>query len=450
MQRRDFLRRAGLLTASLPHLTSFQESIEPLQKNEPVLILGAGLAGLSAAYALQKKNIPFIILEARNRFGGRVFTHIMDKNSGLHTELGAEWVGISHLKVIALCKELNLKLIDHTFRQAAVLQEKYYPVWEEETAWKAKRLQLFEKYKNATQKEFRQLDKMDWWRFLLENGIPERELEIRDLNDSTDFGESIRNVSAFSALAEYAESGENNEMDFKIEGGNSQLVRALAEKIGLDKILLSKKVRHIRQNSTNVIVTCEDNTSYSAGRLICTVPAFAASRMEWHPILPIEKMQALQQLQYARIAKTQVLFPERFWQNEKFNVTTDTLAHFIFHTTQNQPGSQGILTSYATGDKAQVMSRLPENRRIRELCQAIESAFPGTEKLARKAVSYYWGDDEFSKGAYANFDVGQWFGLRETLAKPFLKTLFAGEHLADWQGFMEGAVETGMAAGAAP
>jgi monoamine oxidase len=60
-----------------------------------------------------------------------------------------------------------------------------------------------------------------------------------------------------------------------------------------------------------------------------------------------------------------------------------------------------------------------------------------------KQVNYYWGEDQFTKGAYAIYQPGQWFKVKPELQKPFLHTHFAGEHLADWQGFMEGAVNTG-------
>lgn len=71
---------------------------------------------------------------------------------------------------------------------------------------------------------------MDWWRFLVNNGIDERDLQIRDLLDSTDFGESIRHVSAYAALAEYAESSEKNEMDYKVKAATAGLPKSWRKK----------------------------------------------------------------------------------------------------------------------------------------------------------------------------------------------------------------------------
>ena len=67
-------------------------------------------------------------------------------------------------------------------------------------------------------------------------------------------------------------------------------------------------------------------------------------------------------------------------------------------------------------------------------------------QMARGIASYAWQRDPFTEGAYALYRPGQWFGIRPILQRPHGKVLFAGEHLADWQGFMEGAVETGEAA----
>lgn len=67
-------------------------------------------------------------------------------------------------------------------------------------------------------------------------------------------------------------------------------------------------------------------------------------------------------------------------------------------------------------------------------------------KYAQRIISYPWQRDTFTDGAYALYKPGQWFGIRPILARPHGKVLFAGEHIADWQGFMEGAIETGEAA----
>ena len=127
-------------------------------------------------------------------------------------------------------------------------------------------------------------------------------------------------------------------------------------------------------------------------------------------------------------------------------MVTDTTSHFYFHSTQNQPGKQGILTAYAIGDKADVLASQDDTRRQSVVARDLIDFDPSAENLARGIASYAWQRDEFTKGAYAIYRPGQWFGIRPVLARPHGKVLFAGEHIADWQGFMEGAIETGEAA----
>jgi monoamine oxidase len=232
-------------------------------------------------------------------------------------------------------------------------------------------------------------------------------------------------------------------MDFRIEGGNSRLVQSMAQKIGINNILLNKKAGYIKQEGRQVQVICEDGSQYSGNRLICTLPVFAVSKVKWLPELPAEKSAALNQLQYCRIIKSALVFKERFWQEETFDMVTDTTAHYFFHSSKNLKSKKGTLTSYAIGDKAYLLSKMNQEQKIKEICQALEPAFGNVAPYAEKVVSYYWGGDAFSKGAYAIYDTHQWFGIREVMAKPFRNVSFAGEHLADWQGFMEGAIQTG-------
>jgi len=446
MNRRYFLRSSGALSAAtLLPAGPPAEAATRLKKGERVLIIGAGLAGLAAAYHLTKKQIPVTVLEGRARIGGRVFTQEVDPAGGLHAELGAEWIGASHPRMIALCRELNLSLLDHRFDTHLLLDGEHYRPgqWKFDAPWEGAYQKLLADFKGLGEKQTRPYDKLDWWRYLSNHGISERDLEIKELLDSTDFGECIRNVSAYSGLAEYAFSGEKNEMDFRIEGGNSRFPNALADKIGRRHILLGKKVKTVRQDNSGVTVTCEDGSQHTGGKLICTAPVFSITKIDWQPALPPAKVEALNELQYCRIIKSVVTFKERFWQENTFDLVTDTPGHYFFHSSKNQPGARGTLTSYAVGDKAHLLSRMNKETRKKTICEALEPIFGNVLPRAEDVTSYYWGGDPYTQGAYAIYDTRQWFGLREELAKPYRDVSFAGEHLADWQGFMEGAVQTG-------
>ena len=443
MRRRDFIKTTGTAMAGAVLLSNISFGS---QRSKNVVIIGAGISGLAAAYKLKQAGVNVTLIEARNRIGGRIFTHkFADDN--LTCELGAEWVGKSHNRLIELCNEFKLELQNHQFETHLIFngQHSKSGSWDFSAGWKQKYENLLNHFNSLPDgsEEKNNYDKLDWWRFLVNNGISNKDLELKELLDSTDFGETIRQVSAYAGIAEYAESSEKNEMDFHIKGGNSQIIFKLAEAVGNENIILKTKVEKVEQKNNGAIVYCDNGNKYEVDNVICTVPVYSLLKINWQPALPKDYTDALNQLQYARIIKTSVLFSERFWKDESLDMITDTLPHYFFHSTKNQEGNKGILTSYAVGDRAYVLSKMNEQKKINEICKALKPAFGDVEKYAQHAVNYYWGADAYTQGAYAIYNKHQWLDVRETLNKNVGPVYFAGEHLADWQGFMEGAINSG-------
>jgi monoamine oxidase len=176
------------------------------------------------------------------------------------------------------------------------------------------------------------------------------------------------------------------------------------------------------------------------------VPARILDKIIFDPPLPSAHSAAAEKLQYARIVKNQVLFHERFWGPEDFSLVSDVTSHYYFHSTKDQPGKRGILCSYAIGEKADVLAAQNSRRRSEIITRDLLPLDKRASELAANIQSMAWQRDVYTQGAYALYRPGQWFTLRPILQQPHGKVLFAGEHLADWQGFMEGAVVTGEAA----
>ncbi len=441
--RREFLQQTAVLSAGI--LLSDTLRSQSKRKKPRVVVLGAGLSGLAGAYELSKHGSEVVVLEARNRIGGRVLSHEIDPDKKLTIELGAEWVGNSHERIIALCKEFNLDLFNNQFDTHLIYKNEYAASgkWGYSDEWQATFEKLLADFGKMSEAQKRALDKTDWWRYLINHGISERDVDLRELADSTDFGESIRHVSGYSAITEYAESSPKNEMDMKIRGGNSRLPQALADRIGRERIKLQHKVVAVKQGQTSITVTCENGSTFDCDFVLCTIPTFAIGKIRWLPELSKDRVMALNALQYCRINKHAVLFSERFWQEEAFDLLTDSNAHYFYHATKNQAAPQGVLISYSIGDKADVIARQNNEYRKRIVVDALQPGFGDVSDKIVRQVNYYWGNDPHSMGAYAIYAKDQWFTLRPILAKPHGRVFFAGEHLADWQGFMEGAVVTG-------
>ena len=439
--RRDFLKSAAVAAAGVPLILSPYVQ----RRSYSCIVIGAGLSGLAAAYALKDWNVT--VLEARPRIGGRVLSFNFKENPELVCELGGEWVGASHTRMQALCHDFGIPLKDHRF-EASLMQDgvvKRPGQWDFSPTAKAAFEKFRKTYEHYTERDRVRLDQYDWWTWLREIGFSEEDLLLRDLQDSTDFGETIRMVSAFAAASEYFESSPANEMDFKMEGGNSRLVNALASQLPNTSILNGMTVEKITQRGGRVTVRA-GGRDFSADACICTVPARVLSKIVFDPPLPAAHGAAADKLQYARIVKNQILFKERFWGAEDFSLVSDVTSHYYFHSTKNQPGKQGILCSYAIGEKADVLASQSSSRRSDIITRDLLPLDRKAPELAVNIQSMPWQRDAYTQGAYAVYRPGQWFTVRPILQQPHGKVLFAGEHLADWQGFMEGAVVTGEAA----
>lgn len=436
-------------------------------KQKECVVIGAGLAGLAAAYRLSLKNWKVTVLEAADRVGGRVMTHHFDEAPELNCELGGEWIGSDHKEMRKLCSKLGLPLQRHQYANsfwnqtararliapgAWCMSHKSHAIWKE----------FQKKFKTSTSRQWKQLDKIDWWTKLAELRFDREDLLRRDLMDSTDFGETIRMNSAYTAATEYLSTkgqkvNDTDEMDSKVRGGNELLVHALANAIGCHNIRINCEVTKISQASGRVRVNVHHHTPVSADFCICAIPAHCVGRLRWgrHPHPPTEKIAAAKQLQYARITKTAVLCSRRFWPEPKkggFSVCTSLASDFCFDSTQGQKGKRGILCSYAVGDKADDIASSPLDKLKNWIVEDVAHAYglpwrPTTSgRTALEIKQQAWQADPFTGGAYAFYRPGQWFTVRPALAKPLGRVFFAGEHIADWQGFMEGAVVTGKAA----
>jgi monoamine oxidase len=443
--RREFLR--VLLAASAG--TALVPNVFSQRRQKSCVVIGAGFSGLAAAYKLKNAGWNVTVLEARDRIGGRVFSHKF-KGTDLICELGGEWVGESHERIKSLCHDFGIPLQKHQFDDYLLRDGHVYRPGEWGFSPQAKTAydKLIKSYAKLTPLQKTKLDKLDWWDYLEKIGFSEDDLLLRDLMDSTDFGESIRHVSAFSALAEYAESSPHNEMDYKMTGGNIRLAEEFAKRIGAENIRLNSPVIEIRQlKGTVTVKTAVDSIRCDA--VVCTAPIQSLLKIKFDPPLPPAQYEAAEELIYARICKNSVLYDERFWKAENFSLVSDTTSHYYFHSTQNQPGKQGILTSYAIGEKADVLASQSDQRRMKIVAGDLTDFNANAPSLARGIASYAWQRDPYTDGAYALYRPGQWFSIRPILQRPHGKVLFAGEHLADWQGFMEGAIETGEQAAVA-
>lgn len=425
-------------------------------KKYSCIVICAGLAGLAAAYRLWQRGWRVEVFETQTRIGGRVMSHHFPQRPELVCELGGEWIGADHYAMRRLAAIFDLELLPHEysffFWNGKDRSRTFQPG---EWCFSAKAKQNFDNFKKQfdcyKKPQWKSLDQLDWWTHLSLIGFTHGELLQRDLMDSTDFGESIRQASAYSAATEYFCSDVTDEMDSKIAGGNSRLVHALARSVGKDHVHTNARVKKVVQTRTKVKIVLAGGEEATADFCICTVPAPCLRGIDWEPPLPDAHDEAAKKLQYSRIMKTAVLYEEQFWPTPKrggFSVFTSRVSDFCFDSTYRQQRPGAVLCSYAIGEKADDLAAEPNKRDVMKwITEDIASATTARKKPRPLAIhTMPWQSQKGIGGAYAFYRPGQWFEVRPVLQRPHGRVLFAGEHLADWQGFMEGAVNTGEAA----
>lgn len=435
------------------------------------VVIGAGLAGLTAALRLTQRGWHVDVLEAMPDYGGRVYSYSFPQTRHLVCELGGEWIGDDHDRMKTYCRQFGLRLQLHRYGFAfphRLKPSKVFPPG----AWpfSAREKRAFLRFRQQfLSKDFdickqRNLDQYDWWTWLAKLGFSRNDLLRRDLMDSTDFGETIRLTSAYVAAGEYFNSNKYDEMDWKIVGGNRRLPHEMVKRISSTRpnsVHMNQRVVEVRQKNTEVEVYTASTTRIPSARsqqtftgdfCICAVPTRSLNRIRWFPALPEDQSRAADQLQYCRIMKTVVLCPRRFWPRSTkggFSVFTSGVSDFCFDSTHGQSGMEGILCSYAVGDKADDLAAesLADLKRwiVDDVLRATGQAAGSV--LAIDIKPQPWQASTYCGGAYAFYKSGQWFTIRSLLARPHLRVHFAGEHLdQDWQGFMEGAVRSGESA----
>jgi monoamine oxidase len=410
--------------------------------SNPVIILGAGLSGVRAALTLTRAGQDVLILEARDRIGGRVDTRVLGE---LTVEMGAEWVGTHDTLMRGLCSEFGIELIDHKLDISLLYENEYFApgAWSAGAGWEKELEKLLKEFPSLTPGNIQRLQNIDWWRFMAQHHVSVRDMNIIDLIRSTDFGEDLRFVPAYDVLYDYAVGGDGDDAcTYTMKGGNRRLVDAMLSEIGYEKLILSETATHVVQENGGVVVRCAGGNEYRGRALISAIPTLSVSSIEWLPALPSAQEDANARLGYCRVLKSAVSYDEKFWKDDTFAVVTDALPQQIYHATPTQEHG-GALMSYAVGDRASVLAHMSEADRMEEIEKVLEHVLAQPTPKSSASVHYYWGEDPFTGGAYPLFERGDREVLQPLLRAPHGHVYFAGEHTAKRYGFMEGAVEAG-------
>ena len=479
IDRREFLRRtslaaAGALVAPTSLASVAVGRLERRGAAARVLVLGAGPAGLAAAYELVRAGHDVKVLEARTRPGGRVYTMREPFSDGLYAEAGAMFFPDTHSYTLAYAKEFGLQL--DPFRSPSEWQLAYmrgrrvkyksgqpvawpYKLTPEEA--KVGRWRLSRKYRPSS--IFGELgdpsapgwtvpkkyDSVSYVELLKQHGASDEAVALMTHGWSALWGEGFETVSALAVLRDSWHQL-NSQERFRIRGGNDLLPKALAARLA-ERIHYGAEAVRIERDERGVRVFARraaEVERHEADFLVCALPFSVLRRVEVSPPFSEGKRRAVRELPYFSAARVSLQTRRRFWEDEGLSGSagTDLAIGEVFDMTSNQQGPRGILQAYAGGREARRIQSMNEADRLRFVREGMEKVFPGTAKNFEGGASKCWDEDPHARGASSWYRPGQMTELWPHVATPEGRVHFAGDHTSAWIRWTNGAFQSGQRA----
>lgn len=457
----------GLGAAALTGPTVLRSRTTRAQDSADVLVLGAGLSGLQSAMLLEELGYRVIVLEGRDRLGGKVLTHRMP--DGGFVELGGQTIAAGYGRMRDLAARVGADLIDFLPRfmknGAQVLALDRQVIAKE--AWPDSALNPFapeNREKMPWQLASGVLaannplaDPGDWidpksfhldvpfFDFLKAQGLTDAEIEL-SYNTNVAYGTSAHDVSAlmmFFVQAWNAQMSEDAPNMFGARYGGKHIIDGMAGLLSTE-VRLNQEIQSIDVSRDTVEVRCADGSRYTAKAAICSFPFSTLKYVNISPALSGAQQQAVYTLPFMPITFVVLEASEPFWEQDGLGPTTWTNgpAGRIGPTRYGESGEINALLSMTRGHDADRLDRLGPEHAKALVVQELEAARPAAKGKV-KAVHYHsWGAEPFSAGDWAVFRPGQIAAFMAEMAAPHGRLLFCGEHTGQTNRGMEAALES--------
>ncbi len=438
----------------------------PTDETKKIIIIGAGLAGLSAAYELEKAGHRVVVLEAQERAGGRVHTVRDPFDGDLYAELGAVRVADVHFHVLRYIEEFDLPIIEFGSGDPVYFLKGQRFMHTQDSPWplelteaeQEKGLGMWSDYiaayfpdigdplaGNWPPSSALKYDDMTMAEYLASKGASDDFLRLYKTDNGTE-------VDSYAALAWMAAEVVDQDWGttYAIVGGNDALPRAFANSLG-GAIEYGAEAVRIDHDGLGVTVTFVQNgeeREVDGDYLVLAIPFPIVNEIDIVPPFADDKMEVIEELKMSPVTRVWVQTATKFWQAEGIGglkvAKTDTGVETLWDVSSVQAGERGLLMAYMQDQNALNMAMHPEDMRGSVALNEMSAFFPDINNHAEATYQYAWQENPYARGAWAAMRPGMTAKLAPIVARPEGRVHFAGEHTSVWIGWMQGALDSGI------
>jgi monoamine oxidase len=444
----------------------------PHTRHAEVGIVGAGLAGLIAARQLTAAGVSVCVLEARDRVGGRVWTH--PATDGVLLDLGGQWIGPTQQRMLRLAAELGAE----TFKTWDTGANVQYHAGERSvysgaipTADRMVAADVMEAMLALNMMAMRVPPEAPWtapeaatWdaqtfaTWLGANVTSPGARTLLELVIQAVFSVEPRDLSLLHVLFYIHSAGglmdlvgvTGGAQETRFTTGAQTIANRLAEALS-DRIVLNAPVHTISQDDSGARL--ESNTlTLTCERVIVALPPTLAGRLRYHPALPGRRDQLTQRMPMGTVIKVHCIYPTPFWRDEGLTGQASSDTGAVRVTFDNSPpdGSRGVLLGFIEGDEGRVWGQRSLQERRATVLECLIRYFGERAGQPLEYVEQSWAEEEYTRGCYAGYmPPGVWSSYGPALRAPIGRIHWAGTETATvWNGYMEGAAQSGERAAA--